>query len=177
MSSVTRFLKQISPQQESYIAPGTLTTLAANAYEFVPTSANYVGNYPPGAMVAASVTGLNGAIANAAVNAGVPTANAVCVLRDMGKTVFAPTNASVSGAQTATSNSATFGYYRQVQLLVPKPITSFVGSNVGTFGVAGPSVDAYTPYMTFYIPTVVAGILGGAQNAGALLTPSVGGGM
>ena len=177
MSSVTRFLKQINPQQESYIAAGTLTALALNAFEFVPTSGNYVGNYPPGAMVPASVTGLNGAIANAAVNGGLPTATTVCVLRDMGKTVFAPTNTTVSGAQTVTSNSTTFGYYRQVQLLVPKPITSFVGSNVGTFGVAGPSVDAYTPYMTFYIPTVVAGILGGAQGAGALLTPAIGGAM
>lgn len=159
MSSVTRFIRQI-PQSTTYYNAATIVAAPGTyVYEFVPTSANYVGNYPPGNMQVASAA-LQTAISEAvsAVGAG------NLVLRDMGKTIFA-----------ATSSSATpsYGYFRQVQLLNPSAITfsqGFIGGTAGsTFGVLGAAntPDAYTDYMTFYIPVTVAGVLGVSAGAAA----------
>ena len=73
------------------------------------------------------------------------------VLRDMGKTVRAP-NGSASGLT---------GFFRQVQLLNPVGMSSSLGGVSGNvFGVNGgvSAPDAYTNYLTFYIPITVDGV-------------------
>lgn len=149
MSSVTRFLRQIPT------GIGQLNqTFNGNAvYDFIPATGNYVGNYPPGYIVPATQTGLSSAIDDANNGSG------EAVVRDMGKTIFCPYSATVGGTPT------TAGFYRQYQLLKVNPITisqGFIGGNGGNnFGVVGPAV-ATTPgtstYVTFYLPTVVAGV-------------------
>jgi len=154
MSSVTRFIRQVPVSTTYYNAQQIIASPSTLVYEFVPSAANYVGNYPPGTMQTASVA-LQAAIAQAA-NAN--AAGAGLVLRDLGKTIFAAT----------TSSATNFGYFRQVQLIAPSSITStqgFIGGTAGpTFGVLGAAntPDAYTDYLTFYIPVVVAGVLGPA---------------
>jgi hypothetical protein len=157
MSSVTRFIRQIPVSTTYYNAATVAGAPATHVYEFVPTAANYVGNYPPGNMQVASAA-LQTAISQAAAAAGGADR---LVLRDMGKTIYAAT----SSAQTS------FGYFRQVQLLNPSAISStqgFIGGTAGsTFGVLGAAgtPDAYTNYLTFYIPVTVAGVLGVATGA------------
>jgi hypothetical protein len=146
MSSVTRFLRQIPTGLQYANAPDT-----SAVFEFVPTAGNYVGNYPPGYMQTAS------AALAAAVNyyKNLPGS----LVRDMGKTIFAP---------IGSATGATAAYFRQFQLLVTGPINTtqgFIGGPAGsTFGVVGAPAtpDAYTNYMTFYVPVVV----GGVGNAG-----------
>jgi hypothetical protein len=148
MSSVTRFLRQI-PVGASFLNNG----VESDALDFIPTSGNYVGNYPPGYVVPANTTGLSSAITNV-LNSGVQP-----VVRDMGKTIFAPFSATVGGTPTVA------GFFRQYQLLNVAPISisqGFLGGVSGsTFGVGGPSI-ATTPgtstYVTFYLPTAVAGV-------------------
>lgn len=152
MSSVTRFIRQIPVSTTYYHAAGVLASPSTLAFEFVPTAANYVGNYPPGYVQTASVA-LQTAIAQA-VNANPQGVNGF-VLRDMGKTIFA------GNAVVPTSS----GYYRQVQLLSRASAVSatqgFIGGLAGnTFGVLGDNntPDVYTDFMTFYIPVTVAGV-------------------
>jgi hypothetical protein len=177
MSSVTRFLRQIAVPNQ-LVVPGALATLAAASYEFVPTTANYVGNYPPGAMVLGTTasSGIAGQIANALATPQAP-AGAVAVLRDMGKTVYAPIVASEAAAQSLVpGTSGNYGFFREYQLLVVSPLvnSNFIGGPTGTtFGVAGTQAAGYTPYLTFYLPSAVAGIFAG--TSAALLSQSVGG--
>lgn len=152
MSSVTRFIRQIPTSNTYYSAAIIAGTPATYCYEFNPSASNTVGNYPPGYMTAASLA-LQTAI-NQAANAqgGV----AFLVLRDMGKTVQAPLNATTGSV----------GFYRQVQLLAPSALSAAQGYNGGlsgnTFGIlgAGNTPDLLTDYLTFYVPTVVLGIAG-----------------
>jgi hypothetical protein len=161
MSSVTRFLRQI-PTGVGLVNPASLTL---SALDFVPASGNYVGNYPPGYVVPASQTGLSTALANAAAaNAAAPLAQAV--IRDMGKTIFCPYVATV-GASTAAAPS---GYFREYQLLMVNPISAtqgFIGGVGGNnFGVVGPApatAPGTSTYVTFYLPSMVAGV-GSAQG-------------
>ena len=152
MSSVSRFIRQVPLSTTYYNAQTILANIAAQVFEFVPTSANYTGNYPPGTMQTASVA-LQASIAQAVNLNGIT----FLVLRDMGKTVFAPVSAATGAAS---------GYFRQVQLLSPAAITSaqgFIGGTAGnTFGVLGgnSTPDAYTDFLTFYIPVTVAGVNG-----------------
>ena len=134
MSSVTRFIRQIQPDNTYYSAAAVVASPQTLAFELVPSAGNVVGNYPPG-YVATNVTALNNAITNAAAAHGV-------VLRDMGKTIQAPVG-SLSGAVS---------FFRQVQLLS-------VASSA-TAGVLGGSniPDANTDYLTFYIPIMVGGV-------------------
>jgi hypothetical protein len=162
MSSVTRFLRQINTADQ-LVTPAALATLATLVYEFVPTTANYVGNYPPGAMVigTSAASGINLQISNALALA--PNNTAVFILRDMGKTVYAGVASSEANAQTTPPSLAgtNFGWFRQYQLLLLNPITSnnFIGGTSGTtFGVNGTQSGGYTPYLTFYMPSAVAGI-------------------
>ena len=156
MTSVTRFLTQVNTSATIFSAGNALANPATAAYEFVPASGNVVGNYPPGyvQLVPASVsTLLNGLTANGAV------------LRDMGKTIYA----GIGATPTA------FGRFRQVQVLVPSVgNNNFIGGTTGsTSGViGGPGIgDAYTNYMTIYIPVVHNGIIPAAivANAPAVL--------
>ena len=147
MSSVQRFIRQIPAQTQYYSAATVIASVATTAYELVPAAGNVVGNYPPGTMTAASAgSGVGLAILQAA-NA-LPTS---LVLRDMGKTVRA----------ALTANTAQVGFFRQVQLIAPAAITSYIGgASASSFGVLGspaPGVDAYTSFQTFYIPIIALG--------------------
>ena len=170
MSSVTRFLRQIPTGQSLYIQGATvglndLTAIADAAVEFVPDAGNYVGNYPPGVVVAASA-----AVKAVIVAAATGLTQSTPVLRDMGKTIFAPIYTGTPSNTVGPSGNA--GYFRQVQLLIPQAINTnqgFIGGTNGSvFGVYGGSTDAYTPYLTFYLPTTVAGVLATAGFATAV---------
>jgi hypothetical protein len=121
-------------------------------FELVPSASNIVGNYPPGHVKAAGPE-LQAALADAVT---VHTA-ANLVLRDMGKTIYAQ-----YGTGLASDPSA---YFRQVQLLRPSAISAAAQS----FGVLGGQniPDAYTDFLTFYIPVVVAGVKGPQVNTQA----------
>jgi hypothetical protein len=153
MSSVQRFIRQL-PAQSYFNAATVAASPSTLVYEFVPSSANVVGNYPPGNMQLASAA-LQAAIAQA-VNAAGAAAN--LQLRDMGKTLFAPVN------------GGNFGFFRQVQLIAPQAISAaqgFIGGPAGsTFGVLGAAgtPDAYTDFLTFYVPVSVAGVNYGPVN-------------
>lgn len=162
MSSVTRFIRQV-PVSASYL--NAVTILGASStmvFELVPSASNIVANYPPGYLQAASAA-LQAAIAEA-VNAHTA---ANLVLRDMGKTIYAQYGSG------AASDPA--GYFRQVQLLRPSAITSaqgFAGGSAGqSFGVLGGQniPDAYTDFLTFYIPVAVAGVKGPQVNTQAFV--------
>ncbi len=162
MSSVTRFIRQ-GPVSASYL--NAVTILGASStmvFELVPSASNIVANYPPGYLQAASAA-LQAAIAEA-VNAHTA---ANLVLRDMGKTIYAQYGSG------AASDPA--GYFRQVQLLRPSAITSaqgFAGGSAGqSFGVLGGQniPDAYTDFLTFYIPVAVAGVKGPQVNTQAFV--------
>ena len=144
MSSVTRFLRQIPTGQTLYNA--SLVDVAAAAYTFVPTSGNYVGNYPPGYVAVASA-----GVKNAILTAANPAGGVLPVVRDMGKTIFAPISAD------AGVTSTTGAYFRQIQVLVPQDISStqgFIGGVGGnTFGVAGTAPT----YLTVYVRTTIGG--------------------
>ncbi len=156
MSSVQRFIRQL-PAQSYFNAATVAASPSTLVYEFVPSAANVVGNYPPGYMQTASAA-LQAAI-NQAVNAAGAAAN--LQLRDMGKTIFAPVS-SLAGNQ---------GFFRQVQLVLPAAISAaqgFIGGPAGsTFGVLGAAgtPDAYTNFLTFYVPVSVAGVNYGPVNS------------
>jgi len=133
MSSITRFIKQV-PSSSSYLSASALTT--SNVYEFVKSASNVVGNYPPGFVQTLATAGT-----------ALP---AYPMARDLGKTIFAQ-----------VGSSGNYGWFRQIQLLNPAPITSFIGGATGsTFGVVFGSAapDAYTSYGTFYIPITIGGM-------------------
>ncbi len=150
MSSVSRFIRQI-PAHASLLNAATVAAAPASlVYELVPSASNMVGNYPPGFVQLASAE-LILAIQQA-VNAAGGASN--LILRDMGKTIQAPVG----------SASGNIGFFRQVQLLRPAALTQAQGFNGGsagsTFGVLGAAnvPDAYTDYLSFYIPVSVAGV-------------------
>jgi len=147
MSSVTRFIRQI-PASASHLSAAALVAGAASlAFELVPSSGNIVGNYPPGFVQ-------NSAALAAAITAANAAASGAVVLRDMGKTILAP-SVSLSGAQQ---------FYRQVQLIAPAALSQAqgfnggaAGSNFGVLGAAG-NPSANVDYLSFYIPVSVAGV-------------------
>lgn len=152
MSSVTRFIRQVPVSTTYYNAVTILGATSTMVFELVPSAANIVGNYPPGYVQAASAA-LQAALAQAvAVHT---TAN--LVLRDMGKTIYAQYGTGIAADPSA--------YFRQVQLLQPSGITSAAQ----TFGVLGGEniPDAYTDFLTFYIPVAVAGVKGPQVNTQA----------
>jgi hypothetical protein len=163
MSSVTRFLKQVPAGLNYYSLPTAYTSL----YEFVPSSSNTVGNYPPGAMVAAANSA---ALAAYLQTTGMPYAGgslqAGFVMRDMGKTVKASIASSEANAAAGTVSANTEAHFRQFQILKP------VAGNVdGAFGVSGAATipNAYTDYVTVYIPVTILGTV--AAPAGVALVP------
>ena len=175
MTSVTSFLRQVDTANQ-FVGAGALASLSSLAYEFVPTTANYVGNYPPGAMVSATATttsNIQGQIAGA-ISAGQGNPNAVPILRDMGKTVYAGIASSEANALTGSGVTA-YGWFRQYQLLLLNPITNNNFINGTTFGVAGVNASGYTPYLTFYLPSAVAGIFPVASATSSVLSQATGG--
>ena len=135
MSSVQRFLKQIPASHAQF------TKVASTSmYTFTPASANVVGNYPPGTLA------LVGGDVKVAVD--VALAAATCVLRDMGKTIYAPISTGTSG------------YFRQVQVLLPAalPAGGFIGGiNGSKFGVSG--INAGNDFLVVYVPVAVNGLV------------------
>jgi hypothetical protein len=173
MSSVTRFIRQIPVSTTYYNASEFQTNSATLAYEFWPSSSNYVGNYPngfndtSGGYVTQSTLLLQQAIKNA-FNGQAP------VLRDMGKTIFAPIGTMAANTPSApTAATASWGYFRQVQLITPNVISQgpgFMGGTTGTtFGVNGAAnlPDGATDYLTFYIPVSIGGITGAVVDTKA----------
>ena len=154
MSSVTRFLRQVPTGQALY-AGNSLAQIAAAACEFIPAAANYVGNYPPGFVIAAQAPTV-AAITNAAAG----YTQSAPLVRDMGKTIYAQTASSLANA-TAGTGTGNFGYFRQIQVLVPQPISNaqgFIGGPAGSvFGVVGGTPSTTAQYLTVYVPTSVAG--------------------
>jgi hypothetical protein len=185
MSSVSRYARQIPLATTYYDANTVVSSPSTLVFEFVPSSSNYVGNYPngfndtTGGYVISATTNLVSAINQAVTAAGgtVGSSAGTLVLRDMGKTIFAPVG-TVSGvtptAPSTTAPAPYWGYYRQVQLINPAAITQgpgFMGGVTGnTFGVLGAAnvPDIYTDYLTFYIPVSVAGIAGCNSSGVAL---------
>lgn len=155
MSSVTRFLRQIPTGLELY-GNNSLAQIAASALEFIPGSGNYVGNYPPGFIIPAQA-----ATVAAITNAAAGLTQQLPIVRDMGKTIFAQVATSLANAQAGTGNG-TFGYFRQIQVLLPQPITlsqGFLGGLSGSvFGVVGGSPTTTAQYLTIYVPTSAAGV-------------------
>ncbi len=181
MSSVQRFLKQV-PQGLSYISGNALGTVASNAYVLIPSSSNVVGNYPSsgGAMVPVTAADAGVKPVFDAISNALSTANGavyVAVLRDMGKTVFGQTAADSATALT-TGLTGQYGYFRKVQLLVPQATNASQvgGANSSPFGVLSSS-PTYAPYLTFYLPVPVAGVLLQDPQVSSLLGPVVGGQM
>jgi hypothetical protein len=96
-----------------------------------------------------------------------------CILRDMGKTIFASYLSSDIGIPS------TKAYFRQVQLISPTSIGSNGwngGPNGSTFGVTGYPSQRYqvvfpynsASYLTFYIPVTIANIVAQeSTNTGA----------
>ena len=150
MSSVSRFIRQI-PAHASLLNAATVAASPASlVYELVPDASNVIANYPPGFVQLASAP-LILAIQQA-VNAAGAASN--LILRDMGKTIQAPVG-SASGNK---------GFFRQVQLIAPAALSASQGFNGGSagspFGVLGAAntPDAYTDYLSFYIPVSIAGV-------------------
>ena len=153
MSSVQSFIRQIPVSAKYYNAAAVVSGAASLAFEFVPTSGNYVGNYPPGYVQ-------NSAALAAAIAAASAASSGAVVLRDMGKTIE-----TVVGAA-----GVAIGFYRQVQLIAPASVSSFIGGPTGsTFGVLGAPLtpDNYTNYLTFYIPVTVSGVAGSGASSTA----------
>jgi hypothetical protein len=169
MSSVTRFLKQVPAGLNFYSVP-----VLGSLYEFVPSSSNTVGNYPPGAMVQAvnSATLLaalqtNGVYSASAVGTA---ANAGYVLRDMGKVVKASVASTEANAAAGTVSANTEQHFRMFQIV--KPIA---GNTDGASGVQGASAvpNLYADYFTVFLPTQVT--LTGSLISGS--APILGGSM
>jgi hypothetical protein len=135
MSSVGRFIRQVDNSNHFLSAATVVATPGTYVYELVADASNIVGNYAPGYMAVAS------AALQAAITAANSRASNNVILRDMGKTVRAPIN-SASGA---------IGFFRQVQLVDPA---------LGAAGVLGAPAtpDAYTNYLTFYVPIAINGV-------------------
>jgi hypothetical protein len=195
MTSVTRFSSQIPVANTYYDVQQVLNSIANGqaltnlVFEFVPSSSNYVGNYPSGfnntsgGFVIPATAALVQAIqqaqtaASGTIDATTGTPGSL-ELRDMGKTIFAPigtvTSSTPNAPGTSPAGAPFWGYYRQVQLINPAVITQgpgFMGGTTGnTFGVLGAAntPDLYTDNLVFYIPISVGGVSGGNSNGVAL---------
>lgn len=167
MSSVTRFLKQVPAGLNFYSLPAI-----TSVYEFVPSSSNTVGNYPPGAMVQAGIVSspnLYGALQSIGAYSG-STAQSGFLLRDMGKVVKASVATSEANAAAGTVTASTEQHFRMFQIV--KPIA---GNADGASGVQGAAAipNLYSDYFTVFLPTHIT--LGGALISGS--APVLGGSM
>ena len=129
------------------------------------TAGNYVGNYPPGYLVAGpTITNLKVALQGGLINP---------VLRDLGKTIYAPL-----ANTTVATLFGTAGYWRAVQVLDP---SFFVGGTPdGNSGVTG-NLPGVKPaggnsgdkgYNTYYLPIVMNGTVpGSAASPSVPLAP------
>ena len=168
MTSVQRFLRQrvvgtttLSAPTETqlyiFIAGSGATGSGAAA---LIAQSNYVGNYPPGYLVAGPTI------------ADLETAEwgglAHPIIRDMGKTIKAPLATSTAGTTLGTA-----GFWRQIQVISPVAVSSPTAST--NFGVNGQAAGALpsggnpgdSGFLTFYIPIEVGGVAPGSTAGGA----------
>jgi len=160
MSSVQKFLRQ-------RIVTSTILQAPTNQgcyYAFIPTSGNYVGNYPPGYVFP---------VPAAAFEAFPGLAN--LLIRDMGKTI----KCVPSATSAAPAAGATPGFFREVQLIAPVTVASATASsNFGVIGTAAQSIPSGnvgdTGYGTFYIPIIIDGTIASTDGtiANAVTLPS-----
>jgi hypothetical protein len=175
MSSVQSYLRQRVVGTTTFSTDGVTQLyclIAGNAAAgglalAVDAAGNYVGNYPPGYLV-------NGpTVANLAVGDQGGVTNPV--LRDLGKTIYAPLADAVSATLFGTP-----GYWRAVQVLDP---SFFVGGTAdGNSGITG-QAPGFRPvatggnngdkgYNTYYLPIVMNGTVpGSAATTSVPLTP------
>jgi hypothetical protein len=153
MSSVQSFLRQ------RVVGTTTLSPPASGYYTFVADAAagNYVGNYPPGYMVAATT----------------PAPLGSAVLRDMGKTI----KSRISSNNTGTGTFGTPGFFREVQVIIPAAVAT--ATSASTYGVGvGVNTSGGVPgalpaggnvgddgYNTYYIPIAVGGVVPGNTSS------------
>ena len=163
MSSVQSYLRQRVVGTTTLSVPDATTLYifvagngAAGSLPLAVNAAgNYVGNYPPGYLVGGpTITQLKAALQGGLINP---------VLRDLGKTIYAP----LADATVATI-FGTPGYWRAVQVLDPSLVTT------GNSGITG-QVPGFRPlatggnngdkgYNTYYIPIVVNGLAPGDNS-------------
>jgi hypothetical protein len=161
MSSVQKFLRQRIVTSTVLQAPTNQTCY----YVFIPTSGNYVGNYPPGYVYPAPASAFS----------TLPALSSL-LIRDMGKTIkCAPSTSSAAPAANATS-----GFFREVQLISPVTIASATASsNFGVIGTAAQSIPSGNigdaGYGTFYIPIIIDGTIASTDGtvANAVILPNV----
>jgi hypothetical protein len=164
MSSCQSFLRQrvVGTTTLSYSGPlycliagggATGTSVAA-----VLAAGNYVGNYPPGFLVAGpTVANLAEAAQGGVVNP---------IIRDMGKTI----KASFTTDAGVTLNTP--GFWRQIQVLSPVTVSGpTIATNNGVTGQAAgfrPSAvggnNGDSGYNTYYIPISVGGVVPGGVS-------------
>lgn len=167
MSSVSRFLRQRQTGQTMLQGPDPATALTY--FTFVSGPGNYVGNYPPGVVrdASADVNGLLSAVTGASVTAP--------ILRDMGKTI----KATVANSGNIPNTTATPGFFREVQVLIPSTVAN--ATAVTNFGVIGAQAGSLPfpggnagdgGYATFYIPIIVGGMVASIANGSGPLTVS-----
>ena len=119
---------------QRFIRQIQLASTYYSAASVVATPAAYAYQLTNGVMSTAS-SGLQSAISTAGANV---------ILRDMGKTVRAPLS------------NGNIGFFRQVQLLAPVAVTSYIGGvGANNFGVNG---EITTNYLTFYVPIIALGV-------------------
>ena len=145
MSSVQKFLRQ-------RIVTSTILQAPTNQecyYAFIPTSGNYVGNYPPGYVFPVPAASFDAF-----------PALSTLLIRDMGKTIKCVPSAS----SAAPAAGATAGFFREVQLISPVTVASATASsNFGVIGTAAQSIPSGNVgdagYGTFYIPIIIDGTI------------------
>jgi hypothetical protein len=152
MSSTQSFLRQRVVGTTTLAVP---SSPGSNLYVFVAGAGNYVGNYPgtTGFVVTATTAGVT-----------FPSTITNAVLRDMGKTIKAVVSNSTS---SISSTSATPGYFREVQLLLPSTAATGTTFGVGYGSVGAGNLPGLLPagnagddgYGTFYLPIVVGGVV------------------
>jgi hypothetical protein len=160
MTSVQKFLRQ-------RIVTSTILQAPTNQncyYTFIPTSGNYVGNYPPGYVFSVPADAFE----------AFPALNTL-LIRDMGKTIKCPASAT----SAVPAPGATSGFFREVQLISPVTIASATASsNFGVIGTAAQSIPSGNVgdagYGTFYIPIIIDGTIASLDGtiANAVNLPS-----
>jgi hypothetical protein len=138
MTSVHKILRQ-RDQATSILSSIDVENPQNSFWYLVPTSGNYIGNYPPGYMLR---------VPSSQIPPGALT-------RDMGKTIK---------ASAKSRNGSTTGFFRAVQLITPDAVSA---TRKTTFGVYGNAPRSLRPgnigdmgYRTYYIPIVVNETIG-----------------
>lgn len=164
MSSTQSFLRQRVVGTTTFVPAATnrLYVLVSGAASTgtsttsLNAASNYVGNYPPGIVIAGPlISDLQGG-SNELVNP---------IYRDMGKTIYASLATNAAGGTFGAP-----GFWRAVQVIDPVVVSSpTAATNFGVTGSAPGSIPSGNPadkgYNTYYIPIVVGGVIPGTAAA------------